>query len=84
MTSDVGAEVGPAEMMLIGFPGNRFDGSILPALQELVAAGTVRVIDLVIVRKDADGSVTTMEVTELEGDDASPFAASSSTRTARR
>ena len=73
MTSDVGAEVGPAEMMLIGFPGNRFDGSILPALQELVEAGTVRVIDLVVVRKDADGEVSAAEVTELDGDDATPF-----------
>jgi hypothetical protein len=73
MTNDASADVGPAEMMLIGFPGNRFDGSILPALQELVAAGTVRVIDLVVVRKDADGAVTALEVADLDGDDATPF-----------
>jgi hypothetical protein len=60
MTSDAPSSIGPAEMILIAFPGNRFDGSILPAVKELVAAGTARIIDLVVVRKDADGTVTAL------------------------
>jgi hypothetical protein len=60
-------------MMLIGFPGNRFDGSIMPALGELVDAGTVRVIDLVMVRKDADGNFTAAEISQLDADEADPF-----------
>lgn len=60
-------------MMLIGFPENRFDGSILPALGHLVEAGTVRVIDLVMVSKDLDGNVTSVEVTDLEDEQAGAF-----------
>lgn len=60
-------------MMLIGFPENRFDGSILPTLSALVDAGTVRVIDLVMVSKDLDGNVTAMEVTDLDATDAAAF-----------
>ncbi|HEY8546763.1 MAG TPA: DUF6325 family protein [Acidimicrobiales bacterium] len=56
--------VGPVEMMLIGLPGNRFDGAIPPTLSRLVEAGTVRLIDLVLVHKDLDGRVT---ATPIEG-----------------
>ena len=54
--------VGPVEMMLIGLPDNRLDGSILPTLSHLVDAGTVRLIDLVMVSKDLDGNVTSVEI----------------------
>ncbi|HEY3141102.1 MAG TPA: DUF6325 family protein [Acidimicrobiales bacterium] len=73
MSNDPAPAVGPVEMMLIGFPGNRFDGSIMPALGELVDAGTVRVIDLVMVRKDADGNFTAAEISQLDADEADPF-----------
>lgn len=58
--------LGPVEMMLIGFPENRFDGSILPTLGNLVDAGTVRLIDLVMVSKDLDGNVTALEIDGLD------------------
>jgi hypothetical protein len=56
--------VGPVEMMLIGLPDNRLDGAILPALSHLVDAGTLRLIDMVVVSKDLDGRVT---ATAIEG-----------------
>ena len=40
---------------MIGFPDNKFTGGIAPALADLVNSGTVRIIDLVFIRKDADG-----------------------------
>jgi hypothetical protein len=52
--------VGPVEMMLIGLPDNRFDGAIPPTLSRLVDAGTVRLIDVVVVSKDLDGRVTSV------------------------
>jgi len=55
--------LGPVEYVLIGFPGNRFKGEIIPALAQLVEAGTIRIIDIVFVKKDADGA---MEVIEYE------------------
>jgi uncharacterized membrane protein len=58
--------VGPVDLALIRFPGNRFTGEIVPALQELIDSGTVRIIDLVFVLKDADGNVAAMELSEVE------------------
>ena len=49
------AEIGPVQYMAVGFPGNKFTGNIAPALAELVENGTIRVIDLAFVSKDADG-----------------------------
>jgi hypothetical protein len=42
----------------VGFEGNQFDGSILLELSKAVDAGIIRVVDLVFVIKDMDGSVT--------------------------
>jgi uncharacterized membrane protein len=60
--------IGPVEFLTIAFPGNNFDGRIIPELEKLVASGTVRIIDLVFISKDADGSITTFEYEDLEGD----------------
>ena len=57
--------VGPVDVVIIGFPGNKFTGRIAPALMELVDSGTIRVIDLLFVMKDADGIVTTIEAADL-------------------
>jgi hypothetical protein len=53
--------IGPVEYIIIGFPGNQFNGEIAPELGKLVASGTVRVLDLVFVTKDADGDVAVVE-----------------------
>ena len=58
--------VGPVDVVIIGFPGNKFTGRIAPALMELVDSGTIRVIDLLFVMKDADGIVTTIEAADLD------------------
>ena len=58
--------IGPVEILVVSFPDNHFTGEIAPALAELVAAGTIRVIDLVFVAKDADGEIVGMELSDLE------------------
>jgi len=63
-------EFGPVEILAVGFPGNKFNGDIIPALADLVEQGLIRVLDLVIVRKEDDGSITALELDALEGDDA--------------
>ena len=45
--------IGPVEYAVFAFPGNRFTGEIAPALAELVDAGTIRIIDIAFVIKDA-------------------------------
>ena len=57
--------VGPVDVVIVGFPGNKFTGQIAPALLDLVESGTIRVIDLLFVMKDADGVVTTIEAADL-------------------
>ena len=58
--------VGPVDVYIIGFPGNKFSGRIAPAIMELVENGTIRVLDLLFVMKDADGTVTTLEASDLD------------------
>ena len=62
------SEVGPVEYMIVAFPGNKFQGEIAPALQELVASQTIRIIDLAFVAKDAEGDVAAFEVSDLDAD----------------
>jgi hypothetical protein len=57
--------LGPVELLVIKFPGNEFKGEIVPALRELVENGTIRIIDLLFIRKDADGTVTANELMDL-------------------
>ena len=63
-------EIGPVEFIVLGFPGNRFKGEIVPALADLVESETIRIIDLAFVKKDADGSITTIELEDVDEDEA--------------
>jgi hypothetical protein len=66
--------LGPVEYILIAFPGNKFSGRIVPALQELVASGTIHIIDLLFIKKDADGNLLVVELDNADPDEAAPFA----------
>ena len=56
--------IGPVEYIAIAFPGNNFSGEIVPAIKELQDAGTIRVLDLIIISKDGEGNVTGIELSE--------------------
>lgn len=58
--------IGPIEYIVVGFPGNQFNGQIAPALADLIDNETIRILDLVFIAKDADGDVTAFEYDELE------------------
>ncbi|WP_062386399.1 DUF6325 family protein [Demequina iriomotensis] len=60
--------IGPVEIVTIGFAEGRFDGSILPEIKSLVDAGTIAIVDAVIVRKGEDGDVEIIEVEQLTED----------------
>jgi Family of unknown function (DUF6325) len=60
--------IGPVQYMVVAFPGNKFKGEIAPALEELVKSGTIRIIDLAFVIKDADGSMTGIELEDAGSD----------------
>jgi len=60
--------LGPIDYIAVSFKGNNFDGSVLDALAEAVDSGVIRVIDLLLIVKDHDGSVTLAEI-EDQGED---------------
>ena len=52
--------MGPIDyLVVVEFPGSRMTGKGLPTLVDLVDRGIIRIIDLVFVKKELDGSVTT-------------------------
>jgi Family of unknown function (DUF6325) len=68
------SNVGPVEIMAVAFPGSQFKGEIVPALGELVDNGTIRVLDLVFVNKDLDGTVTVLELSDLGDEESATYA----------
>jgi hypothetical protein len=58
--------VGPVDVYIIGFPGNKFTGRIAPAIMELVESGTIRVLDLLFVMKDEAGTVTSLQAGDID------------------
>ncbi|MFE1925228.1 DUF6325 family protein [Streptomyces asoensis] len=68
--SDEFVEMGPIDYLVVEFPGNRMTGEGFPLLVDLVDRGLIRILDLLFVRKDEDGSVVGMEIADLTGDGA--------------
>ncbi len=56
----------PVDVIIIGFPGNKFSGRIAPALMDLVDSATIRIIDLLFISKDSDGVVTTVAAADVD------------------
>ncbi|MFJ9022073.1 DUF6325 family protein [Streptomyces sp. NPDC102259] len=60
--------MGPIDYVVVEFPGNRMTGEGFPLLVDLVDRGLIRILDLLFVRKDEDGSVVGLEIADLTGD----------------
>jgi len=67
MTDDLDT-MGPIDYLVVEFPGSRMTGEGLPLLVDLVDRGIIRVLDLVFLRKELDGSVTGVALADLDGD----------------
>lgn len=59
---------GPIDFIVVGFEGNKFDGSILKALGEAVDNGVIGLISLMVISKDTKGNVKTLNIDDI-GDD---------------
>jgi hypothetical protein len=66
--ADVLDEMGPIDYLVVEFPGNKMTGEAFPLLVDLVDRGVIRILDLVFVRKDVDGSVIALDLSDLDGD----------------
>jgi Family of unknown function (DUF6325) len=67
MADDVEA-IGPISYLIVEFPGSKMTGEGLPILVDLVDRGLIRILDLLFVKRDEDGTLTTAELTDLDGD----------------
>ena len=65
--------MGPIQMTSLAFPGNQFKGEILPELEKLKKAGIVRIVDLLLVRKDQLGNVMVTTASDLNWEEAVSF-----------
>ncbi|HEX5578114.1 MAG TPA: DUF6325 family protein [Candidatus Limnocylindria bacterium] len=60
--------VGPIDYLAVEFPDGRLKGEGLSAVLDLVDRGIIRVLDLRVVRREADGSYTAATVADFDGD----------------
>ncbi len=66
--------LGPLEFLVVGFEGNRFNGQILSELRAAREKGIIRVVDLVFLMKDEQGTFAAMELSDLSKEQAEQFA----------
>jgi hypothetical protein len=59
-------ELGPVDWIVVEFPGSKFNGEIAPALRDLVQRGLIRVLDLLVLKKEEDGSLEAFEISDLD------------------
>ena len=62
-------ELGPVDYLVIEFPAGKanFSGEMAAELMSLVDAGTIRLLDVLILTKDTDGAVDAFEIEDFEG-----------------
>lgn len=58
--------LGSVDWIVVEFPGSKFNGEVAPAITDLVTRGLVRVLDLLIIKKDADGGFEAFEMADLD------------------
>src|SRR5208282_1150324 len=60
-------ELGPVDYVVVEFPAgaSNFTGEMVKELLALVNAGTIRVIDILILTKDDDGAVEATELSDV-------------------
>jgi uncharacterized membrane protein len=73
--TDEGLTLGPVQMLIVGFEGDNFDGSIMEELNRLKEHDIVRLIDLLFVKKNEDGEIEVQQRSDLNADEAEQFGA---------
>lgn len=62
-------ELGPVDVVVIGYPPDApRTGEAIPLFVDLVDRGIIRVLDVLMVQKDASGEISGLEITDLDGD----------------
>ena len=72
MSESTNMTFGPVQMLVVGFAGTEFTGEIMQELQRLKEADIVRLVDMIVVRKQ-DGQVETVQASDLSVEEAENF-----------
>jgi hypothetical protein len=73
VSSEEQYEMGPIDYLLVEWPGRQPNGEVAPYLVDLVDRGLIRILDLVVIAKEDDGSVAVLEISDL-GEEVAEFA----------
>ena len=65
MSAEEFDEMGPIDYLLVEWPGRQPTGEAAPHLIDLVDRGLIRILDLVFLHKDEDGSLVRLEISDL-------------------
>jgi hypothetical protein len=68
-TGDELDSLGPIDYLVVEFPSGRFTGGAMPLLADLVERGTIRILDLLLLKKDQDGQVRGIAIPDFDGDE---------------
>jgi Family of unknown function (DUF6325) len=66
--------MGPIDYLVVEFPGSKLTGKAFPLLVDLVDRGLIRILDLLFIRREADGSIVGLTVADLDQDGQLDFA----------
>ena len=62
-------DLGPVDIVVIGFPPDApRTGDAIPIFVDMVDRGIIRVLDVLMVQKDSEGTVSGLEIADLDGD----------------
>ena len=68
------AELGPIDIVVIAYPADApMTGEAVPMLLDLVDRGIIRVLDVLFVRQNEDGTLSGFEATDLDADSVGDF-----------
>jgi uncharacterized membrane protein len=68
-------EIGPVQLIVFGFDQPKFGGAIAAELTRLKELGLIRVVDALVVHKNKEGIVRSLQITDLEPEQAEGFGA---------
>jgi len=66
-------QMGPVDYVVIEFPDGVHRAEAAPLLVELVDRGIIRILDLMFIQKDRDGTVSGLQIADLDGDGVNDF-----------
>jgi uncharacterized membrane protein len=67
--------IGPVQLLVIGFRNGNFHGQIRGELDRLRSSDTIRLLDVAFVRKDEDGNVSRLQISDLSIEEAEELGA---------